>query len=43
MVLFLTTRLAGRLLRREWKNVRALFLAVGDYRRQRGKIYRETL
>jgi GT2 family glycosyltransferase len=43
MALFLTTRLAGRLLRREWKNVKALFLAIGDYRRQRGKVYSETL
>jgi hypothetical protein len=43
MVLFLSTRLAGRLLRREWKHIRALFLAIGDYRRQRGKVYRETL
>jgi GT2 family glycosyltransferase len=43
MVLFLSTRLAGRLLRREWKHIRALFLAIGDYRRNRGKAYRETL
>ena len=43
MVLFLSTRLTGRLLRREWKHIRALFLAIGDYRRQRGKVYRETL
>jgi hypothetical protein len=43
MFLYLSTRLSGRLLRREWKNVRALFLAIGDYRRQRGKIFRETL
>ena len=41
--LYLSTRLTGRLLRREWKNVRALFLAIGDYRRQRGKVYSETL
>jgi GT2 family glycosyltransferase len=41
--LYLSTRLTGRLLRREWKNIRALFLAIGDYRRQRGKIFRETL
>jgi GT2 family glycosyltransferase len=43
MAVFLATRLAGRLLRREWKNVRALFLAIGDYRRRRGVVYRETL
>jgi GT2 family glycosyltransferase len=43
MVLYLSTRLAGRLLRREGKHIRALFLAIGDYRRNRGKVYRETL
>ena len=43
MVLFVSTRLAGRLLRREWKHVRALVLAIGDYRRQRGKVFVERL
>lgn len=43
MGIFLATRFITRLLRREWKHLRALRLAVGDYRRTRGKVYRETL
>lgn len=43
MALFLSTRLTARLLRREWKHIRALFLAIGDYRRQRRKLFVEKL
>jgi len=43
MAAYLSTRLAGRLLRREWKLARALFLAVLDYRKQRRHTYSDRL
>jgi len=43
MVIFLGLRLAKRVVRGEWKNVRAVLAAVGDYWRQRKIIYRETV
>jgi GT2 family glycosyltransferase len=43
MVFFLTTKLTSRVLQGHWKNARAVLLAIGDYRRQRGKIFRDTL
>jgi len=43
MVVFLGLRLARRVVRGEWKNARAVFEAVGDYRRQRKIVYRETV
>ncbi len=43
IVLYLSSRLTMRVLRREWKHVRALFLAVADYRLQRRNVYRDTI
>ncbi len=41
MGIFLGSKLAKRVASREWKNARAVFLAVRDYWGQRGKVYRE--
>jgi len=43
MAIFLGLRVARRVVRGEWKNVRAVLAAVGDYWRQRKIVYRETV
>jgi GT2 family glycosyltransferase len=39
MSIFLTTRLVRRALQRRWQNFQAVWLAIGDYRRQRHTPY----
>ena len=43
MVIFLTLKLANRVLRGETKNAKAVVLAIGDYWRQRNNIYSDQL
>ena len=43
MAVLLTTKLSSRLLRGQWSNAKAVLLAIGDYRVQRRKVYRETV
>jgi GT2 family glycosyltransferase len=43
MTIFVSVKLARRILRMHWKNAHAVLLAIGDYRRDRGKVFRETL
>jgi GT2 family glycosyltransferase len=43
MGIFLGTKLAKRVMQREWKNAGAVFAAVRDYRKQRENNYRERV
>jgi GT2 family glycosyltransferase len=43
MVIFVSVKLARRVLRLHWKNAHAVLLAIGDYRKQRTRCYSETL
>jgi GT2 family glycosyltransferase len=43
MTIFLATKFAKRLLHLEAKNAWAVILAIGDYRHQRGRVYREQV